>query len=399
MISLQSGLAALLALVSGALFAADLPLEQIKLPPGFSIEVWTRIDNPRQMALGRHDERGGTLFVGSMQAGKVHAVRYGADFRAASATTVASDLARPVGVAYQDGRLYVSAINRILRFDNIEQRLENPPEAVTVIDEFPTETHHGWKFIAFGPDGKLYVPVGAPCNICDPDSARYANIQRMNADGSGREVFARGVRNTVGFDWHPQTKELWFTENGRDLLGDDLPPDELNHAPNAGMHFGYPYCHGGNLPDPQFGARRACYEFAAPAQKLLPHAASLGMRFYTGSMFPPEYRNQIFIAEHGSRNRSKKIGYRISLVRLQGDKAVAYESFASGWLQGERAWGRPADVLVLPDGSLLVADDQADAIYRITYRPPQRETLTPSPGSVILADGSSFTRNPDRKRH
>lgn len=399
MISLQSGLAALLALVSGALFAADLPLEQIKLPPGFSIEVWTRIDNPRQMALGRHDERGGTLFVGSMQAGKVHAVRYGADFRAASATTVASDLARPVGVAYQDGRLYVSAINRILRFDNIEQRLENPPEAVTVIDEFPTETHHGWKFIAFGPDGKLYVPVGAPCNICDPDSARYANIQRMNADGSGREVFARGVRNTVGFDWHPQTKELWFTENGRDLLGDDLPPDELNHAPNAGMHFGYPYCHGGNLPDPQFGARRACNEFAAPAQKLLPHAASLGMRFYTGSMFPPEYRNQIFIAEHGSWNRSKKIGYRISLVRLQGDKAVAYESFASGWLQGERAWGRPADVLVLPDGSLLVADDQADAIYRITYWPPRRETLTPPPGSVILADGSSFTRNPDRKRH
>lgn len=399
MISLQSGLAALLALVSGALFAADLPLEQIKLPPGFSIEVWTRIDNPRQMALGRHDERGGTLFVGSMQAGKVHAVRYGADFRAASATTVASDLARPVGVAYQDGRLYVSAINRILRFDNIEQRLENPPEAVTVIDEFPTETHHGWKFIAFGPDGKLYVPVGAPCNICDPDSARYANIQRMNADGSGREVFARGVRNTVGFDWHPQTKELWFTENGRDLLGDDLPPDELNHAPNAGLHFGYPYCHGGNLPDPQFGARRACNEFVAPAQKLLPHAASLGMRFYTGSMFPPEYHNRIFIAEHGSWNRSKKIGYRISLVRLQGDKAVAYESFASGWLQGERAWGRPADVLVLPDGSLLVADDQADAIYRITYRPPRRETLTPPPGSVILADGSSFTLNPDRKRH
>ena len=399
MIRLKRFLGTALLLGSGAPLAADLPLESIRLPPGFSIEVWTRIENPRQMALGRHDERGGTLFVGSMQAGKVHAVRYGADFRAASATTVASDLARPVGVAYQDGRLYVSAINRILRFDDIEQRLENLPEAVTVTDQLPTETHHGWKFIAFGPDGKLYVPVGAPCNICDPDSARYANIQRMNADGSGREVFARGVRNTVGFDWHPQTKELWFTENGRDLLGDDLPPDELNHAPNAGMHFGYPYCHGGNLPDPQFGARRACYEFAAPAQKLLPHAASLGMRFYTGSMFPPEYHNRIFIAEHGSWNRSKKIGYRISLVRLQGDKAVAYESFASGWLQGERAWGRPADVLVLPDGSLLVADDQADAIYRITYRPPQRETLTPSPGSVILADGSSFTRNPDRKRH
>ncbi len=398
MIALQRCLAPLLALVSGALFAADLPLEQIKLPPGFSIEVWTRIDNPRQMALGRHDERGGTLFVGSMQAGKVHAVRYGADSRALSTTTVASDLARPVGVAYQDGRLYVSAINRILRFDDVEQRLDNPPAAVTVTDGFPTETHHGWKFISFGPDGKLYVPVGAPCNICDPDSARYANIQRMNADGSGREVFARGVRNTVGFDWHPQTKELWFTENGRDLLGDDLPPDELNHAPRAGLHFGYPYCHGGDLPDPQFGARRDCGEFAAPAQKLLPHAASLGMRFYAGSMFPTEYRNQIFIAEHGSWNRSKKIGYRISLVKLQGDKAVAYESFASGWLQGERAWGRPADVLVLPDGSLLVADDQADAIYRITYQPPRRETLTPPPGSVILADGSSIDRSTNQRR-
>lgn len=387
-----------LLLASGALLAADLPLERIRLPPGFSIEVWTRIDNPRQMTLGRHDAQGGTLFVGSMQAGKVHAVRYGADFKAVSTATVASDLARPVGVAYQDGRLYVSAISRILRFDDIDRLPDAPPPAVTVTDEFPSETHHGWKFIAFGPDGKLYVPVGAPCNICDPDSARYANIQRMNADGSGREVFARGVRNTVGFDWHPQTKELWFTENGRDLLGDDLPPDELNHAPRASLHFGYPYCHGGDLPDPQFGARRDCGEFAAPAQKLLPHAASLGMRFYTGSMFPPAYRNQIFIAEHGSWNRSKKIGYRVSLVRLQGDKAVAYEPFASGWLQDERAWGRPADVLVLPDGSLLIADDQADAIYRVTYQKPRRETLTPPTRSVILADGSSSDRIPDQPR-
>lgn len=366
-------LGSMLALISSAVIAADLPLENIKLPPGFAIEVWSRVDNPRQMTLGRHDSTGGTLFVGSMHAGKVHAIRYGADFKAQDTTLLADGLQRPVGVAYKDGRLYVSAISQILRLDKVDQRLDTPPGAITVTDRLPTETHHGWKFIAFGPDGKLYVPVGAPCNICDPDSARYANIMRMNEDGSNLEVFAKGVRNTVGFDWHPQSKELWFTENGRDLLGDDLPPDELNHAPRAGMHFGYPYCHGGDLPDPQFGAKRACAEFIAPAQKLAPHAASLGMRFYTGRMFPPEYRNQVFIAEHGSWNRSKKIGYRVSLVRLQRNKAVSYEPFASGWLQGERAWGRPADVLELPDGSLLVADDQAGAIYRITYAPASRQ--------------------------
>jgi glucose/arabinose dehydrogenase len=237
-----------------------------------------------------------------------------------------------------------------------------------VTDKLPTETHHGWKFIAFGPDGKLYVPVGAPCNICEPDSQRYANIQRMNADGSGLEVFARGVRNTVGFDWQPGTQALWFTDNGRDMLGDEIPPDELNHAPKAGMHFGYPYCHAGDIVDPEFGAKRPCSEFTPPAQKLGPHVAAIGMRFYTGSMFPAEYRNQVLIAEHGSWNRSKKIGYRISLVKLQGGKAVAYEPFITGWLQGEEAWGRPSDVLVLPDGSLLVADDAAGAIYRVTYK-------------------------------
>ena len=360
--------ACVLSLVPTFAVAADLPLERIKLPPGFSIELWTRVDNPRQMTLGRHDGRGGTLFVGSMRAGKVHAVSFGADFKAQQVSEIASGLQLPVGVAYKDGRLYISAVSRILRYDGIDQNLDSPPPAVTVSDSLPADTSHGWKFIAFGPDGKLYVPVGAPCNICEPDAQRYANMMRMNADGSGLEVFARGIRNSVGFDWQAQSKELWFTDNGRDLLGDDVPPDELNHAARAGMHFGYPYCHGGDLPDPDFGSRRTCSEFAAPAQKLGAHVAALGMRFYTGTMFPPEYRNQIFIAEHGSWNRSKKSGYRVALVRLQGNKAVAYEAFASGWLQGETAWGRPADVLVLPDGSLLVADDYANAIYRITYR-------------------------------
>jgi glucose/arabinose dehydrogenase len=316
------------------------------------------------MALGAAN----TLFVGSMRAGKVHALSFDAAYKVTRTTLVAEGLPLPVGVAFRHGALYVSAVSRILRFDDIERRLDKPLPPALVRGDLPRETHHGWKFIAFGPDGKLYVPVGAPCNICEPDPERYANIMRMNADGSALEVFARGVRNTVGFAWHPQTKELWFTDNGRDWLGDDSPPDELNRAPRAGLHFGYPYCHGGTLADPEFGNRRPCAEFVPPAQNLEPHVAALGMRFYDGAMFPPQYRNQVFIAEHGSWNRARKIGYRIALVRLQGGQAVSYETFAEGWLQNESAWGRPADVQVLPDGSLLVSDDHAGAIYRITYK-------------------------------
>jgi glucose/arabinose dehydrogenase len=347
--------------------AADLPLDRIQLPPGFAIELWARADGAREMALGRVDANGGTVFVGS-RAGRVHAVRFDAQAKAASAVVVASGLQSPIGVAYRDGSLYVSAVSRILRIDNVERSLEQPPTPVVVTDKLTPDTHHGGKFLAFGPDGKLYVPTGAPCNVCEPDAKRYAQIARMNPDGSGLEIFAQGIRNSVGFDWDPRTRELWFTDNGRDMLGDDSPPDELNHAPRAGMNFGYPYCHAGDLRDPEFGSKRRCDEFTPPAQKLGPHVASLGMRFYSGSMFPPEYRNQIFIAEHGSWNRSKKIGYRISMVRVKDNQAVGYETFASGWLQGESAWGRPTDVLTLPDGSLLVADDHAGAIYRITYK-------------------------------
>ena len=353
-----------LALLAVPAAANDLPLDRIKLPPGFAIALFARVDNARGMALGAEN----TLFVGSMRAGKVHALKFDAAYRVTQTHLVAAGLQLPVGVAFRDGALYVSAVSRILRFDGIEKRLADPPPPAVVRDDLPRETHHGWKFIAFGPDGRLYVPVGAPCNICEPDPDRYANILRMNADGSGLEVFARGVRNTVGFAWHPETKDLWFTDNGRDWMGDDLPPDELNHAPRGGLHFGYPHCHGGTLADPEFGVARKCSEFTAPAQNLGPHVAALGMRFYAGAMFPPEYRHQVFIAEHGSWNRAAKIGYRIALVRLQGGKAVGYAPFAEGWLQGERAWGRPADVLVLPDGSLLVSDDHAGAIYRITYK-------------------------------
>jgi glucose/arabinose dehydrogenase len=356
-------------LLFGAAHAAApeaLPLERIQLPPGFRIELFARVPNARQMALGEK-----TLFVGSMQLGKVHAIELGADLAAGHIHVVAAGLKMPVGVAFRDGSLYVSAVDRILRLGDIERRLADPPAPVIVRGDLPRETHHGWKFIAFGPDGLLYVPVGAPCNICEPDPDRYAAILRMKPDGSALETFVRGVRNTVGFDWHPATRELWFTDNGRDLLGDDYPPDELNHAPRAGMHFGYPYCHGGRLADPEFGAKRRCAEFAPPAQNLGPHVAALGMRFYDGHQFPAAYRNQVFIAEHGSWNRSKKIGYRVSMVRIENNRAVSYEPFATGWQQGDDAWGRPADVLALPDGSLLVSDDHAGAIYRIRYAMPR----------------------------
>jgi glucose/arabinose dehydrogenase len=280
---------------------------------------------------------------------------------------VARELDTPNGVAVREGALYVAEISRILRYDAIEDRLRNPPPPVVVTDALPQDRHHGWKFIAFGPDGRLYVPIGAPCNICEREDPRYASITRMNPDGSGFEVYARGVRNTVGFDWHPQTKELWFTDNGRDLMGDDVPPDELNRAPTPGLHFGYPHCHGSAIPDPEFAKGRPCAQFTAPVRTLGAHVAALGMRFYRGGMFPAEYRGDVFVAEHGSWNRSRKVGYRVMRARLDGSTARSYEPFASGWLKGEEEWGRPVDVLEMPDGALLVSDDKAGAVYRITY--------------------------------
>jgi glucose/arabinose dehydrogenase len=355
--------------------AAPLPLDQIKMPAGFSIALYaTGIPNARQMALGSK----GTVFVGSRNARKVYAVvdRDG-DHKGEQVLTLAADLAQPNGVAFRDGALYVAEISQITRYDDIETRLDNPPAPVVVSKALPTETHHGQKFIAFGPDGMLYVPVGAPCNVCErTDDPRFATILRMKPDGTQLETFASGVRNTVGFDWHPATRELWFTDNGRDLMGDDVPPDELNRAPRKGLAFGYPYCHGGEIADPEFGAKRPCKDFEPPARKLDPHGAAIGMRFYTGRMFPAEYRNQVFIAQHGSWNRSTRIGYRVLAVKLDGNTVASVTPFAEGWLRNSSGtapaaasyWGRPADVLVMPDGALLVSDDQAGVIYRITYK-------------------------------
>lgn len=342
---------------------------RIQLPPGFKVELYaTGVPNARSLTLGS----GGTVFVGSRRAGKVYAlVGNGRGDRASEVITIARGLNTPNGVAFHDGSLYVAEVSRVLRYDDIEARLKNPPVPVVVSTELPLTKQHEWRFIRFGPDGWLYVGVGAPCNVCESTDKRVARILRMHADGSGMETYALGVRNSVGFDWQPESKEMWFTENGRDNMGDDIPPDELNYAPRAGMNFGFPYCHGKDIADPQFGSEHSCAEFVAPAWSLPAHVAAVGMRFYTGGMFPEEYRGGIFIAEHGSWNRSVPIGYRVSRVVVEGDRAVKYEAFAQGWLAGGMHWGRPVDVLVMPDGALLVSDDFAGAIYRISYQKPQ----------------------------
>lgn len=346
----------------------SLPLTSIKLPPGFAISVFAEVEGARSMVMSPN----GTLFVGNRDGKNVYAVKdTDGDYKADKRWVVASGLHQPNGVAFKDGSLYIAEISRISRIDNIEATLSNPGKPVTVFDKYPTEEHHGWKYIAFGPDGKLYVPVGAPCNICEPKNPVYASITRMNADGSGMEVFVSGVRNSVGFTWHPETKNIWFTDNGRDMLGDDIPPCELNTATRKGEHFGYPYCHGGTIKDPEYGDKRPCSDFVKPAQALGAHVAPLGLKFYTGSMFPNTYKNQIVLAEHGSWNRSRKSGYKLALIKLnEAGQVSSYETFASGWLNEatQKVWGRPVDVLMLNDGSMLVSDDYAGVIYRITYQ-------------------------------
>jgi glucose/arabinose dehydrogenase len=338
-------------------------LDELTLPPGFRIAVYAAdVPNARQMALGPP----GVVFVGSNAAGKVYAV-VDRDGGNRTVHVVASGLSMPSGIAFRDGALYVAAVNRILRYRDVARDPAHPPKPEVVTDAYPSDPHHGWKFIAFGPDGRLYVPVGAPCNICTPPGPLHATITRLDLAGGRPEVVARGVRNSVGFDFDPANGDLWFTDNGRDWLGDDQPPDELNHLTKVGEHFGFPFCHGNGLRDPEHNAGHACSEFTPPARELGPHVAAIGMRFYTGRMFPEKYRGGVFIAEHGSWNRSTPIGYRVSFVKIENGRATSYEPFAAGWLKGGAASGRPADVLVMPDGALLVSDDKAGRIYRITY--------------------------------
>jgi glucose/arabinose dehydrogenase len=358
---------------------ATVPLDQLKLPSGFKISVFAEgVANARGMALGAK----GTVFVGSMSARNVYAL---VDTKGTGVAdkikVIATNVPNPAGVAFRDGSLYYSSITRIFRLDNIEDHLDAPPQPIVVYDQLPNNGGHNWRYLAFGPDGLLYIGLGSPCNVCEQEllaDPRLATISRIKPDGTGFEIFAHGVRNSVGFDWHPVTHEMWFTDNGRDNLGDDIPSDELNVATKAGQHFGYPYCQQGDLVDPDVGKGHSCAEFVPPILKVGPHVAAIGMKFYTGSMFPAEYRNAILMAQHGSWNRSQPIGYRVMVARNDGHKVLDYQPFVDGFLHGIRgtpstngatgdAYARPADVLVLKDGSLLISDDQGGRIFRVTY--------------------------------
>tara|TARA_R110002051_G_scaffold137916_4_gene210580 strand:- start:2981 stop:4171 length:1191 start_codon:yes stop_codon:yes gene_type:complete len=348
--------------------STDLALLALNLPDGFKIEVYARgVDGARSMAIGDN----GTLFVGTRTENNVYAIQdTNGDFKADN-IIVLDTMEVPNGIAMRNGDLYVAQVGSLWKYPNIEDQLGGELKKELIYDDFPTEFHHGWKYIAFGPDDKLYVPVGAPCNICNrtDEDQRFATISRMDPDGSNREIYARGVRNSVGFTWHPDTKQMWFTDNGRDMLGDDIPPCELNTVAEVGQHFGYPFCHGGIVKDPEFGDLRPCSDFVAPALQLDAHVAPLGIKFYTGTMFPAKYQGKAFIAEHGSWNRSKKVGYRIMMVDIQDGEVVSTETFIDGWLDevAQKASGRPVDMLMLNDGSMLISDDFGDAIYRLSY--------------------------------
>lgn len=365
-------LIALVWLATTARSGAALPVENLRLPPGFHIEILSdAVPNARQLALDAH----GTLYAGSRRAGRVYAIRTDLPHRPPRVEVILDHLEMPSGIAVHEGDLYVADINRVLRLPDIanhrETRFRDLPRPELLTAALPADYHHGWKFIGFGPDGRLYVPVGVPCNVCLRANPTYGTILRLDTKrpGLAPEIFARGVRNSVGFDWHPVSGELWFTDNGRDHMGDDVPPDELNRVRSPEEHFGFPYFHGGDVADPEFGRGRDPGDFSPPALRIQAHSAPLGMRFYTGTQFPEDYRGRIFIAEHGSWNRSSKVGYRVTMVTLNArHEVIDYRPFVEGWLDGERNWGRPADVLVAADGSLLIADDQAGAVYRVTWR-------------------------------
>ncbi len=342
---------------------ADIPLDRVKLPPGFKMELWAH-GMPGVRAMSRTED--GRIYAGTRGIGRVYEIT---DAGGQRSSRVLVDKLNQPAVTYRNGTLYVFAIDKVLRYDGIDRNPNVQPRDVTAAFKLPPEQHHNWKYVAFGPDGKLYVPFGAPCNICLPGQ-EYAQIRRYDADGSNMEVIARGVRNTQGFDWHPVTREMWFTDHGRDWMGDEGPEDELNRMASTGQDFGFPFCHANGIADPDVKRDRACNGVTLPVATMGPHAAVMGIHFYTGNMFPPEYRNAAFVARKGSWNRTKKFGYDVVMVKADADgRNAKVTPFATGFLdQGsDQMWGRPVYMLQMPDGALLLSDEQAGAIYRISY--------------------------------
>lgn len=346
-----------------------LPTAKLKVPTGFNIEVYAAgMANARSLAEGDK----GTVFVGSRLVDKVYAISNKDGKR--SVKVLASGLYRPNGVAFKNGTLYIAELSKVSKIDKVEDNLDNPPKPTMIYDNLPKDEAHGWKFIGIGPDNKLYVPVGQPGNNVLHDDA-HGQIRRMNLDGTGAEVIAKGVRNTVGFDWNPENKQLYFTDNGRDWMSEDVPQDELNRVTKVGEHFGAPYCLQGNIVDPEFGWGHSCSDYTAPVGLLGPHSAALGMRFYTGNMFPKAYKNAIIVARHGSWNKSKKVGGDVVVVKLNKDGTMkSMEPFITGFLENNSYNGRPVDVMQMKDGSLLVSDDWNGAVYRVTYGKPKVAT-------------------------
>jgi glucose/arabinose dehydrogenase len=344
--------------------AADkLPVDKLKVPKGFKVEVYASgIPQARSLRLGDR----GTVFVSNRLADKIYAIVEKNGKR--EVKVIAKDLYRPNGIALHNGTLYIAELSQISKIEKVEDNLDNTPKPTVIYSDLPKDEPHGWKYLTVGPDNKLYFNVGAPCNICMPPPT-HAQIRRINLDGSGAEVVARGVRQIVGMDWHPTLKQLYFTENARDWLSEELPNDKLNRLTQPGKeNFGYPYCHQGNIPDPEFGWGHSCDEFTKPVALLGPHAAPLGIKFYTGGAFPAEYRGQAFIARHGSWNKTKKIGGDIVVAKLNADGTLkSLEPFLTGFIQDNNYVGRPVDLLVMKDGSLLISDDYAGAIYRVSY--------------------------------
>ncbi|MEA2875294.1 MAG: hypothetical protein QOF14_490 [Hyphomicrobiales bacterium] len=340
---------------------------KLKLQKGFNIELYAgNVPNARSMRQGEK----GTVFVGSRLQDKVHYITEKDGKR--DVKVLVSGLYRPNGLAIKDGTLYIAELSKISKIEKVEDNLDKNPKPVEIYSDLPKDEAHGWKFIGIGPDNKIYVPIGLPCNSC-PAPDTHAQMRRINLDGSGAEVVARGIRNTVGFDWHPVSKELYFTDNSRDWVSEDHPEDELNRITKVGQHFGNPFCHQGDFLDPELGWGRSCDEFEKPVAKMGAHTAVLGARFYTGDKFPAKYKNALFVARHGSWNRTKKQGGDIVVVHLNKDGTVKnIEPFITGFLGEDNNYiGRPVDVVFLKDGSMLISDDFNGAIWRVTYGNPK----------------------------